>query len=167
MHSFIMGSRDGLEIDHVNGNGLDNRKFNLRFCTRSQNRANSRPPTVRVKTRYQGIRWNVCTKGWQAKIVKDGKSYSCGVYPTQEEAAFHYDLKAIELFSEFARTNFPWIQRYYEAKDTKLGWDGFNKGLEQAIFYAELTHQDEFVKLLKDQLKVRIEREAQLERSEE
>src|SRR3990167_9841185 len=54
MHRLILGNHSGITIDHINGNGLDNRKSNLRFCTHAQNMANRKTPTTN-KSGYKGV----------------------------------------------------------------------------------------------------------------
>lgn len=102
IHRLIMGVREGFEIDHVNRDGLDNRRSNLRWATLSQNRANTgRAAGV---CGYRGVRRD--KKKFMAQIGINGKSTSLGNFATAEEAAKAYDTKAIELFGEFAQLNF-------------------------------------------------------------
>lgn len=100
MHRLIAGPADGEEIDHENLDKLDNRRQNLRLCTRSQNNAN-RPGSKG----YKGVRWS--KNAWQAEIKKDRRYVYIGRFKTAELAARKYDEKAFELFGEFAYTNFP------------------------------------------------------------
>lgn len=103
LHVAIMDPPPGMEVDHRNGDRLDNRRANLRICTHHQNSMNR----VKKKTPwpYKGVRIN--HSGWQARIRHNGKEYHLGVYETAEEAARAYDNKALELFGEFARLNLP------------------------------------------------------------
>jgi hypothetical protein len=102
MHRLIMNAQTGQEIDHANGNRLDNRRANLRFVTRSQNNANRRKPGP---NRFKGI----CkARGlWLAQTKINGRPVFIGYFKTDVEAAKAYDAKAVELFGEFAHTNFP------------------------------------------------------------
>lgn len=100
MHSLFLAG-DG-QIDHINGNGVDNRITNLRRCTNQENQRNRH--AVRGKSRFKGVIRR--PKSWQACIVLDGIKKNIGCYPTEEEAARAYDAKAVEVFGEFARTNF-------------------------------------------------------------
>ncbi len=103
MHREIL-SPDG-DVDHINGNGLDNRRSNLRAATRSQNSMNQRPrPDGRSK--YKGVCWHKQHKKWRAYISMNYKQKHVGLYTTQLEAALAYDRAALELFGEFARPNF-------------------------------------------------------------
>lgn len=110
LHRFIVNNPTGLEVDHVNHNGLDNRKENLRICTRSQNKMNSHK-TKKTKYKYKGISLmssalQTRNKPYRAQLRFGNVHYSLGVFETEEEAAKAYDEKAKELFGEFACLNF-------------------------------------------------------------
>jgi hypothetical protein len=110
MHKLI-GERMGLsgEIDHIDGNPLNNRRSNLRSCTRSQNEANAPKHTSRGDTsKYKGV----CKRGdkWIAQIKSNGKMRQIGRFSDEDEAAKAYDKAALETFGEFARLNFPAAQ---------------------------------------------------------
>ena len=105
MHRLIMNAQKGQEIDHINHNGLDNRKCNLRFCTRSQNIMNTRPK--RGTSKYKGVSWCKMTQNWLSCIMMDGEYINLGYYDDEIDAAKTYDDKAKELFGEFACLNFP------------------------------------------------------------
>src|SRR5258706_8507914 len=102
LHRFIMNAKDGEIIDHINGNGLDNRKENLRFCTLSQNIANSKGRLVRSS--YKGVSKN--GKKWKASIGYMNRLEHIGTFDIAQDAARAYDEKAREYYKEFARTNF-------------------------------------------------------------
>lgn len=107
MHRLVMNAGPGTIVDHKNHNTLDNRKANLRFCTRSQNLANQR--LVRGgSSRFKGVCLvpNHTKRKWSAYITLNKKRKSLGYYETEEEAAAAYDAAAIELFGEFAYLNF-------------------------------------------------------------
>ena len=103
-----------MQVDHINGNTLDNRKENLRLCTNQQN-AMHRGKTKNNKSGYKGVRYmkkkkgmiNEHSKPWQAQIYLNQKQIYLGCYKTPEEAARAYDKKAIELFGEYATLIFP------------------------------------------------------------
>jgi hypothetical protein len=104
MHRWLAGAQPGQCVDHKNGNGLDNRRENLRICTKAENRRNARK--ARGVSRFKGV----CPSGypgrpWCAQICIHGKSIFLGNYPTEVEAARAYNAAAIELFGEFARLN--------------------------------------------------------------
>ena len=100
MHRMLLEPGVSEEVDHKNLDKLDNRRQNLRLCTRSQNNAN-RPSA----NRYKGVRWS--KNAWQSEIKKDREYIYLGRFKTAVMAARKYDEKALELFGEFAYTNFP------------------------------------------------------------
>ena len=104
MHRFVMNTPRGMETDHINGDTLDNRKSNLRVCTKSQNMANRKVAGV---SKYLGVCWHKATKKWTAAIRKNNKSYNLGIFENEKDAALAYDKMARELHGEFARPNFP------------------------------------------------------------
>lgn len=95
-----MNPPEGLVVDHINGNKLDNRRSNLRICTQSQN-LNGR----NTNKGYIGVSWDKFRGKWKANIGKDYQKIFLGRFDTAEEAARVYDEKAVELFGEFARLN--------------------------------------------------------------
>ena len=109
MHRDIMKPNKDMVIDHINHNGLDNRRINLRICTKAQNECN-RPAQKKNPTGFKGVsdaRAYSSINPYMAKIAKRGKQYYLGYYATPEEAARAYDAKAKELHGEFAYLNFP------------------------------------------------------------
>jgi hypothetical protein len=103
MHRMIMNPPDGLVTDHIDGDGLNNPRFNLRNCTPEQNRQNTRPR--KKSSQYIGV----YRRGdkWYGKLKHKGIPYHLGPFDTEVEAAKARDKKAIELFGEFAWLNFP------------------------------------------------------------
>ena len=101
MHNLVMGKKSGFDTDHINGDKLDNRKKNLRFCTRSQNLMNK---TSMVGTsKYKGVRLK---RGkWESNISIDGKKRHLGYFDSEEDAAHMYNMCAALHFGEFARLN--------------------------------------------------------------
>ena len=106
LHVFIMGEKDGFEIDHIKGNELNCQKSNLRYATHEQNCMN-RKSNINTTSKYRGVSWYKTTRRWISKIYSKGKFYSIGYFHDEIEAARAYDLKAVELFGVFARLNFP------------------------------------------------------------
>lgn len=105
MHRVILCCEDGQEVDHINMDGLDNRKENLRICSRSQNLAN------RAKTGGSSVFKGVtrskryADRPWLAQIQYEYKHKKLGYFETEEQAAIAYNDAALELFGEFARLN--------------------------------------------------------------
>ena len=104
MHRQIMNAHKEQEIDHHNGNGLDNHRINLRFCASGQNNQNQRK--TRGTSKYKGVSWHKNIKQWRVSIQDDYKTINLGYFDNEEDAARAYDQKAKELFGEFANTNF-------------------------------------------------------------
>ncbi|HRH44698.1 MAG TPA: HNH endonuclease signature motif containing protein [Pyrinomonadaceae bacterium] len=102
LHRFLLNAPDGFEVDHKNGNGLDNRKSNLRIATRSQNAANG---SYQNQSGFRGV--YQFGKLFMANIRFNNKTIHLGRFSTKTEAAKAYDAKAKQLFGEFATLNFP------------------------------------------------------------
>ena len=106
LHRLLMDPPKGMVIDHINHNGLDNRRENLRICTRAENSRN-RGKQKNNTSGYKGVCWYKRDKKWRAQIKKDSKKIHIGYFDIIEDAARAYDAKAKELFGEFAHLNFP------------------------------------------------------------
>ena len=108
MHRLLFDLPDSsIKIDHINGNGLDNRRSNLRMCSNQQNISNSRNTRGGV-SKYKGVWYRKDgnrTKPWSANIKVNYKKISLGVYLTEDEAAKAYNDAAIEYFGDFAEIN--------------------------------------------------------------
>lgn len=102
MHSFIMNRKI---VDHVDFNGLNNQKHNLRLCTLSENMMNRRP-FVGSSSKYKGVYTNTKGDKYYAQITKSHKQMHLGTFTSEIEAAMEYDKMAKELFGEFAFLNF-------------------------------------------------------------
>ncbi len=105
MHRVIMQARKGQEIDHINGNGLDNRRCNLRFCTHRQNCMNQLPQKE-TSSQYKGVCWDKQYNKWRVVIKDETRMVFLGLYDSEIKAAKIYDKAAKELFGEFANLNF-------------------------------------------------------------
>lgn len=102
MHRFVTKCPNGMVVDHINGNPLDNRKENLRICTQHQNLLNRR----KLKPGYKGVYWQEHAKSWRAAIKYEKRRIHIGYFKNQKDAAEAYDKKAKELFGDFAFINF-------------------------------------------------------------
>lgn len=107
MHNVILPVRRGLEVDHIDGDGLNNRKNNLRPATHSQNQKNRKKQ--KSKSGFKGISLDkrYTNKKWRVYINSNGKRINCGGYATQEDAARIYDEAAKKYHGDFAALNFP------------------------------------------------------------
>ncbi len=109
MHRLIMGAPVGVEVDHINGDGLDNRRSNLRLCTRSQNQGNQGKLMgqggAQPTSQYRGVTWNKAHRRWVAQIHSNRKNIFLGHFQCEVDAAKAYDHAAIEMWGEFARPN--------------------------------------------------------------
>lgn len=85
MHSIVMKTPKRMETDHINGNGLDNRRENLRVCTRSENLMNQKRG-INNTSGYKGVSWHKGTEKWQSKIAAKGKRIYLGLFKEKEEA---------------------------------------------------------------------------------
>lgn len=102
MHRFIINAPDGVNVDHINRNGLDNRKSNLRLCNPHQNMGN-RKGLSNSSSIYKGVHYKKRDKCWYAKIKRE----YIGCFRNEIEAAMAYDLRSFEIYGEFAYLNFP------------------------------------------------------------
>lgn len=103
MHRLILSAPSKIGVDHINGNGLDNRKANLRLANNSQNLANMRKPKHGKTSKYKGVYKFRNSFAAQIKINKQ-KIY-LGCFKNEEEAALAYNTAAIKYFGEYARVN--------------------------------------------------------------
>lgn len=94
------------ETDHINNNGLDNRKCNLREVNSSQNKMNRKKQNKKTSSIYKGIYWYKNKKKWHVRIMLNRKSICLGYFDDEKEAAITYDKAALKYFGEFARLNF-------------------------------------------------------------
>jgi hypothetical protein len=104
MHRLILKPASGVNLDHKNRNGLDNRRANLRIATNGQNQANSK---TRSKSGYRGAYKRKDCSSYQASITVNRKVIKLGNYSKVKDAARAYDKAAREAFGEFATLNFP------------------------------------------------------------
>lgn len=104
IHHYIMPVSKGIEVDHIDGNGLNNTKANLRYCTKAQNQHNRRKS--RGRSQYKGVVFQKKNGYWLSVIKVFTKAMSLGLYLTEIEAARAYDYAACKYFGEFAKLNF-------------------------------------------------------------
>lgn len=103
MHTFLTG---WALVDHIDRNGLNNQRSNLREATQTQNHTNSRKRSDKSST-YKGVYWNFRNRKWIADIRVNGKTTYLGSFVNPIDAALAYDEAARRIHKEFARVNFP------------------------------------------------------------
>ena len=104
MHRLIMKPDKGFVIDHLDGNGLNNQRNNIRICTVSQNSMN-RNKTVKNKSGFKGVIWWERNSTWKAEIRLNKKKIYLGYYENIIDAAKAYNDGAIKYHGEFAKLN--------------------------------------------------------------
>lgn len=102
LHRLIMNPPRGLEVDHINGNGLDNRRKNLRICTHAENNRNKGLQSNNTSG-YKGVSWNMGQ--WCAQVYKNNKRVYSKRFKDIKEAAKAYNTQAIKYYGEFAVLN--------------------------------------------------------------
>lgn len=105
MHNRILQTPVGMHSDHMNHNGLDNRRSNLRVCTAQENNRN-RLKQDKNTSGYKGVSWDKDYSKWRAQIKAKSKVVNLGRFACKKEAARVYDRAAVESFGEFAVVNF-------------------------------------------------------------
>lgn len=105
LHQFIMGYHVGDQIDHINNNGLDCQKGNMRKSTPSQNTSNQAKRKTNTSG-FKGVSWNKSRSKWQVSITVNYRQINLGRFSDKLTAALAYDEAARKYHGEFARTNF-------------------------------------------------------------
>lgn len=105
IHRLILGLKDGEFCDHINGNGLDNRRCNLRIATNQQNMMNQRKQSGR-SSKYKGVCWDKQTNKWIVHIRFNRTMIHLGRFSDEVDAARVYDKAAKRYFGEYAKLNF-------------------------------------------------------------
>lgn len=103
MHRLILNTPDGVEVDHRNHNGLDNRRFNIRNCAHIENGYNRR--SHRGTSRYKGVSWLQSSHKWRAQITQNGKIEYLGCFDNEVDAAKKYNAAALKYHGRFACLN--------------------------------------------------------------
>ena len=102
LHARILPCGAGLCVDHVDGNGLDCRKANLRHALPKQNASNRRL-NVNNKSGFKGVSWRTWNRRWHAQIRANGKVFHLGYYKTPDEAHDAYKEASARLHGAFGR----------------------------------------------------------------
>lgn len=104
MHRLIMSCPEDMFVDHINGDGFDNRRENLRICTLHQNMMNRRKNSA-TSSQYKGVYWCKKDGAWHSSIRFNHKLKYLGQFESEFEAALTYNKAALEYFGEFANIN--------------------------------------------------------------
>lgn len=104
MHRAILDAPPDMEGDHINGDGLDNRRANLRLCTQSQQRMNAKKQ-ANCTSKYKGVTWDKRRQKWSVLIVCRGQRDWRGYFDDEQEAARAYNIGARKWFGDFAKSN--------------------------------------------------------------
>lgn len=104
MHRYILDPPGKYVVDHINGDGLDNRRENLRACTHTENLQNMRK--LGGSSSYRGVHWDSRRERWVASIRVSGKKTSIGAFEDEVQAAKAYDEVCRKTRGQFARCNF-------------------------------------------------------------
>jgi len=99
LHRLLVGV-EGMEVDHLNRNGLDNRRSNLRVATHAQNQQNAAAPGT---SEFKGVQWDPSRQRWRVRI----RGVRKGSFVSEIDAAKAYDAAAREMYGDFAYLNFP------------------------------------------------------------
>jgi hypothetical protein len=103
MHRLILDAPAGAMVDHINGDGLDNRRANIRVCSARENRQNSRRKLSNV-CGFKGV--SPSKSKWMARINTEAGQTYLGVFDRPEDAALAYDQAALRIYGQYARLNF-------------------------------------------------------------
>ena len=103
IHNLLLKSPKGFEIDHIDGNPLNNQKNNLRIVTHQQNMMNRK--IQNSSSKFKGVSWEKDSKKWRAYIRCENKQYYIGLFKTELDAAMAYNKRAIKLHNKYARLN--------------------------------------------------------------
>lgn len=104
LHRFIINAINNQEVDHVNGNKLDNQKSNLRIVTRSQNNYNQKQ-RLNTSSKFKGVCWHKKAKKWMAYIQVNHKLLYLGLFTNEIEAAKAHNETALKYRGKFAKLN--------------------------------------------------------------
>lgn len=106
MHRILMQAEPRVEIDHKDGDGLNNQRYNLRRATHAQNLRGARGLRATKTSKYRGVCFQKNVRKWRAGISFENKKFYLGFFESEFSAALAYDKKCRELFGLFASPNF-------------------------------------------------------------
>lgn len=113
LHRLIMDAPDNLVVDHISGDSLDNRRANLRLCTKAENNRNRTVMQSTNTSGYRGVSWQTSRQRYVAQIKLDRKPRNLGRFLCPIEAAIVRDMAAIAFHGEYAVLNFPHLRELF------------------------------------------------------
>lgn len=135
MHRVIMDAPDDVQVDHINGNGLDNRRSNLRFACTQTNAFNRRKPNVISTSQYKGVLQRPGTDYWLARIKYNDKHVELGRFSSEAMAAAAYNFASRIFFGEYRREN---VDVPELPEDVKVGvYQRCEKKIEREGWYVD------------------------------
>ncbi len=105
LHQLLVGKAKGFDVDHINGDGLDNRRRNLRLIPHRLNIVHTTAFARKKASKYKGVWWDRRGKRWRSEIRVKGKKYWVGSFDNEESAAIAWNIKARKLLGKFAGIN--------------------------------------------------------------
>lgn len=112
LHRLLIDVNDDEDVDHKDGNSLNNQMYNLRRATKAQNCQN-RKPIIGKSSKYKGVYYHKCRNNFGSQIKVNGNAKSLGTFIDEIEAAKTYDRAALYYFKDFAYLNFPELREEY------------------------------------------------------
>ncbi|MEH7116104.1 HNH endonuclease [Neobacillus vireti] len=121
----------GINVDHKDGNKLNNCRDNLRVCTHAENMRNRRKHK-KAESKYKGVNWHKGSKAWQVRMNRDDKRIYKGLFSNEVAAANCYNYHAKIMYKEFAEYNdTPYM--------TKAEWESYQLGKDKSSKYRGVT----------------------------
>lgn len=102
MHRVLLSAPIGIQVDHKDSNGLNNRRSNLRLATNAENQFNQRPP-INNTSGVKGVNWSKVDAKWRARITVTGYQHHLGLFKNIEDAAAAYAQASITMHGDFGR----------------------------------------------------------------
>lgn len=121
LHRFIVNAPNGKDVDHIDGDGLNCQKENMRICTHAENQHNYKKCKTKTSSKFKGVCFDPLRNLWAARIKFHGMTISLGRFNTEEQAAHIYDKAAVLRFGKYARLNFPYVGVGYTRQLFRLG----------------------------------------------